>query len=93
MNNWTSRLSTTTLAATLALGASALGAAPATATPPDNASCTGQAVSGGAQNSPVPFGVIVSEYGKYYGDEWGEHISDEARTDGECPPPPPFPGT
>jgi hypothetical protein len=91
MNKLTSNLSTATLAAALVVGASTLGAAPAAAAPPDNASCTGRTVSNGAQNAPGPFGGIVHQYATYYGDEWGESISKEARTKGECPAPLPFP--
>lgn len=95
MNHSTKTLKIGALAAALALGSSLLGAGSAVATttaPPDSASCTGRTVSGTAPET-IPFGGIVNEYATFYGDEWGQNISKEARTVGECPGPLPFPGT
>ncbi|GGG70103.1 hypothetical protein GCM10011374_38330 [Kocuria dechangensis] len=89
MTTWAKALKTTTLAAVLATGVSLLGAAPATATPPDNASCTGRSVSNGAQNSPGPFGQGVKQFAGTYGQQWGHYIAYEAGTD-EDPCPTPF---
>ena len=58
MNKGTSRLSTTTLAAVLALGTAALGAAPAAAEPPGNNSCTAYFISGAVEEYEVPGGRI-----------------------------------
>jgi hypothetical protein len=89
MTMWAKALKTTTLAAVLATGVSLLGAAgPATAAPPDNASCTGRSVSNGAQNSPGPFGQGVKQFAGTYGQQWGQYIAYEAGTDEDpCPNP------
>ena len=55
MNKWAKKLSTTTLAATLTLGAVTLGVTPAAADTGPNSSCTARSASGGAKNLH-PFG-------------------------------------
>lgn len=85
MNAWTSSRKHawgTTLTVGLALGTVASGAAPASAEPADNASCTAATVTTGAQNAH-PFGETVrfnAEPG------FGQRIATEAVAPrDECP--------
>lgn len=77
-------LSTTALAAALAIGSSAIAVAPAAATASDNASCTGQNISNNARQDGA-FGQTVKsgvQFTRAQGTNLGQGIvSDEARSD------------